>query len=479
MLEYVRMGFASNSSSSHSIILLNDKTENKTYIEDNSNYSSDFFLVEEKDKMNYLLNQCLLNFQEKLGPTEAKKLIREIFGKSFRTKEIDHQSMMLLPEKVDDSLKIEFLKQLVNYISKNKRIGIWGSWDSEDTSIYDSYPGIPKDLFSLVSQNTTVLRKDGDYQWTLFDKKYGYKVRLKLNDTISPLLRPSTPELLDVSITDKCLSNCNFCYRGSNIDGKFAEFSSIKKVIDAAQNLKVMEIVFGGGEPTLHPDFSKILEYTKNSGICANFTTNTTEWMNNNEIMLNILKNTSALTISVHSLEDLKAKESAVKRAKDILTKHRQEYLLEAYDALDALYSVTYQIVVDLLPEEELENILKYSRGSRIGLSMVGFKNTGRAKNIKCQKHENLKNIIEATFDYRSGYNYFSVDTCFLKEYPEFMQELTCNIREGWESYFIDVTNEYFSISSFSPEIKKVNLKENGEEVESEMYSYFKNLEPQ
>lgn len=480
MLEYVRFGFASNSSSSHSILLLNEKIKQRCPTAGYPGpFDSDFMLTNEAGKLEYLQNQCFLNFQESLGAPAAKKLVKAMFKKDFKLKDIDHQSIMCISGKTDPALKIEFLKQLTDYLAKNDKVAIWGSWDSGDGEGYDAYPGLPRNLFTSLS-NATVVKKDGDYQWTLFDKEYGYKLKLKLNDTLAPTLRPANPELLDISITDRCLSNCSFCYRASNKEGGFASLEKIKKLIDGAANLDVFEIVFGGGEPTLHPAFPEILAYAAKQGIAANFTTNSVAWTKDVATLYAIARSTSSITVSVHSLADLMEKESDLEAAHNTLNAlRRQDPLLYDYAAFSCFYRIIYQLVVDIIPDQELVKILKYASGKRAYLSLVGFKALGRAKDLLPAKKEDLKTLIDTNYDYSEAPSILSVDTCFLKEYPEFVQALTCNTREGWESFYIDATNEHFALSSFSPEIKKIDLTTSALEIEDAMHGFFKNLIPQ
>jgi molybdenum cofactor biosynthesis enzyme MoaA len=284
--------------------------------------------------------------------------------------------------------------------------------------------------------------------------------------------------LLDISITDRCFSNCSFCYRGSNKDGNFAASEKIKKLIDGAKALGVFEIVFGGGEPTLHPDFPKILEYTHEKGIAANFTTNNLDWTKDVNTLYKIIRNTSSITISVHSLKDLLEKKNILEASHKSLEALRKQNEQVYYHEFECFYKIIFQIVVDLVPDAELKEIVEYTSKNRTLLSMVGFKNTGRAKNLLPEKKKNLREMILAAYsDYESP-DGLSVDTCFLKEYPEFVQKLTCNLKEGWESFFIDATNEYFAISSFSKELKKINMNVKPLELEDEMHGFFKNLEP-
>lgn len=96
------------------------------------------------------------------------------------------------------------------------------------------------------------------------------------NPTIAPW-----PELADISISNYCTQNCEYCYRDSNIYGKVMSLNDYIYVLDALTNKKygsVFQIALGGGEPLLHPDIINILKTTKEHGVIANYTTNGTHF---------------------------------------------------------------------------------------------------------------------------------------------------------------------------------------------------------
>lgn len=68
-----------------------------------------------------------------------------------------------------------------------------------------------------------------------------------------------------VEVTDKCNMCCNTCYASSG-KGKDKDFETIKKMIDFAAEAEggrgeVLQV--SGGEPTLHKDIIKIIEYAR------------------------------------------------------------------------------------------------------------------------------------------------------------------------------------------------------------------------
>lgn len=70
-------------------------------------------------------------------------------------------------------------------------------------------------------------------------------------------------------IIEKCPNNCKFCSSNSCIDKKrIIQFEDFKRVIDYFESEGgIEELSLSGGEPFLHPDLFKMVEYAKSKGI--------------------------------------------------------------------------------------------------------------------------------------------------------------------------------------------------------------------
>jgi MoaA/NifB/PqqE/SkfB family radical SAM enzyme len=70
-------------------------------------------------------------------------------------------------------------------------------------------------------------------------------------------------------IIEKCLNNCKFCSSNSNCNKtQIIKFEDYKRVIDYfLLNGGIEELSLSGGEPFLHPDIIKMVEYSKLKGI--------------------------------------------------------------------------------------------------------------------------------------------------------------------------------------------------------------------
>lgn len=85
----------------------------------------------------------------------------------------------------------------------------------------------------------------------------------------------SAPSKVYFEITRKCNLNCTFCYNKSN-DSFSKELSKeqIFSLLDELSELGTFEIRFTGGEPTIHPDFFEIIEYSVKLGFFVSLGTN-------------------------------------------------------------------------------------------------------------------------------------------------------------------------------------------------------------
>ena len=78
-----------------------------------------------------------------------------------------------------------------------------------------------------------------------------------------------------LEITSFCNSECPYCYNNSGSKGSHLEFEWIQAVLDeVCKENTAPNFVLSGGEPTLHPDFAKVLEHLSRKNISARVITN-------------------------------------------------------------------------------------------------------------------------------------------------------------------------------------------------------------
>jgi sulfatase maturation enzyme AslB (radical SAM superfamily) len=104
----------------------------------------------------------------------------------------------------------------------------------------------------------------------------GKTIRFAINSSM-PILELEYPEFYDIKITNNCDGDCPYCYTNSKKDDLHYD-NIVQKIIDffgkMDKNQRPFQVAIGGGEPTSHPDFLKLIETIYNFEICPNYTTN-------------------------------------------------------------------------------------------------------------------------------------------------------------------------------------------------------------
>lgn len=120
------------------------------------------------------------------------------------------------------------------------------------------------------------------------------------NEYLSTPIRSPSPELIDISITNKCGFGCQYCYQNSTIKDPHGRKDLIKKTILSLDHIPY-QIAIGGGEPTLHPNFLEILQEAKELGTVPNYTT---AGHNITEELIDITNNTcGGIAITFHAFK--------------------------------------------------------------------------------------------------------------------------------------------------------------------------------
>jgi hypothetical protein len=81
-----------------------------------------------------------------------------------------------------------------------------------------------------------------------------------------------SPELCDISITDRCTMACPYCYQDSKPNRKHGRKDLVETVLKGFETVPY-QIAIGGGEPTQHTDFPYILRKARELGTVPNYTT--------------------------------------------------------------------------------------------------------------------------------------------------------------------------------------------------------------
>lgn len=470
----VRFGFATNSSSSHSILLLPSR-EDARLIGSNSPYDDgygweNFTLTTPSEKSAYLAAQLgeALNYdsykydgvkEEHNAFVEAE--IRRLMGDRFgEVSYVDHQSTWKFPGTWEDPLSPHpvFVADLLQFL-ENDRVIVLGGNDNSDGHplIEDRVGGTANPMLENIWTYpfteygaAEVIARDDKTHWVLFDRSSGSKARVSFEAIKAPD-KALTPELVDVKITDYCSFGCTFCYQDSTPKGKHASLEQIERVIAVLREAEVFEVAIGGGEPTLHPQFVEILKRFRAAGIVPNFTTRSLAWMKKPRITRQIMGDkdpgwtipitglAGAFAYSAHSPDDIDLLAEAVQDA-EITTgtfRHR---------------SVIVHIVMGTVGRHDLSSMLRRAKAHNFGVTLLGWKTTGRAD--ANPDHPYLRWWLDVIKDEKV--TWVGIDTALaaeaesagqMDEFPKWMY----HVADGNFSCYVDAVAETCAPSSWEP----------------------------
>lgn len=470
----IRLGHACNSSSSHSIVplgLLLAHRGVKTVSDDCSSgaYGNDnFTLASTGEKMTYLA--CVLESNGfDLDQVEEITGIRLTVG-SYGTEEyVDHQSVFPVPQG-----NIQFARELASYL-KRKSVLILGGSDGGGSEVEGHFP-----WKSISYTNNILARKDTCDQlgyWTMFSPGNGNKIRFSFDDatalSVENLPRglgpayASAPELVDMKITGFCpfSADCPMCYMDSDSTGEHADTETIRQHLRQLAQAGVFEIALGGGEPTLHPDFTDILAEGASLGLAMNFTTkNFSYFMKDTPRRQAIIKNASAIAFSVNSREDLEKFQKVHQLAVDQDWKKSPYYNSPGTDRV----AVTLQTIPALHGRKFMEDLLRYCDEKSVRVTLLGFKRVGRARDEQAvnPNHRWIEALVEVLKDQPNISSYWisemvAIDTLMAAECKDMFDEAGINpiwyhTDEGAFSCYVDATQGLLGASSFVEETEMI-----------------------
>lgn len=218
-----RLGFATNSSSTHSIILL-DSTVDKNTIEDDycpSEFGWDSFTCSSQASIINYLESSLLACLKRLYGDSVGELIGESLCKSITNVEhsyVDHQSELSFPcdyqsiYNKEPEIDLHFYECFKEYLLKYNCIILGGNDNTEAIHPLSGLKGTQFNSIPIEEESKVWLsRYDETYNFfTLFNTYNGTKIRLTFDPSVN-IIRSEYPELVDIHITDKCNSGCAFC----------------------------------------------------------------------------------------------------------------------------------------------------------------------------------------------------------------------------------------------------------------------------
>lgn len=449
----IRIGFATNSSSTHSICFRqSNQPIPKETCHQVGNYGwEEFVLSTANSKELYgitLLHNTISSlygadvamfytkgkYKELLNDYELQDII-EGYG-------IDHQSFWTLPTVIQYgqvSINYGYYDEFMDFLKSD--LSVVGGGNDNDGS--DPLEGDYKqlELPRETDNKDWKARKDGEF-WTLFNRRNGHKTRFSFTNPAAEYTKSSAPELVDIKITNWCDAQCAFCYQDSTTEGKHGDVDFIEAVIDALGHMGVFEIAFGGGETTAHPSFTKFLQTCQYNDIIPNFTTRNLDWLRN----LNWTKYYEMIggfAYSTESVEDIR----------------RFAKLLNDVGAQNIPYvrsKANVQLVMGTMTRTNFKKALIVCKENNLNITLLGYKTTGRGDQFTPKDYSWWIDVIKELRDTYLLPN-VGIDTALAAEYKQQISDAGIpkwlfQIKEGKFSCYIDAVECKMGPSSFCEE---------------------------
>ena len=447
-IQNCRLGFATNSSSTHSIVIIPNNMEVSDDIDTDCYGWENFTLSSERLKTEYFAVTLYHNFINLYGVNIADILIESFYPHifdDFIATGIDHQSLITLPcnYSLKPSINMDFYNEFKNYIVQGNTAIIGGNDNSDESHFLSDLSN--SDVYSFVEfdspEQSLVAIKDKTYNfWTIFNRFTGAKTIFTFDKTLNPIEKSSAPHLVDLKITDFCPYNCDFCYQDSTTSGKNAESSVINSIIQSLGVLETLEIVLGGGEPTLHPDFIDIVKYIHSKNIACSFTTKN----------LSLFSQPYFLEFISNYCRSFAFSPSVNNYKKELNSLYNYVMCIDI--------QVSIHLILGVYTKDEFYDITKLAFTKGFNVTILGFKNFGRGEEYLCTDTAFFPEYLEHFVT--DGY-YISIDTVVVEQFKTELVDMNVPKslfynREGAFSCYIDAVEKTISPSSFSENVTKI-----------------------
>lgn len=437
-IKNLRLGFACNSSSSHSLIIMKDlPSEEYTAGEDFG--WDDFTLVTRESKLKYLHSYIAQSLGNVVPNNLAKYIADGMLGvKMSDGPHIDHNSLGSFPYSYNgEDVNDEFLNDFIKFVLHKNTVILGGNDNSDGHPLEgDGERKSPRNIYGKC-----VARKDGDW-YSFFDRDSGHRFTFSFFEKPSSIVLKS-PYLVDLKITDYCSYGCPFCYQGSTKKGKHADIRDITEVLHTLNEHEVFEVALGGGEPTEHPDFNKIIQvFRYQVKIIPNFTTKNIEYLKGEDFIKNVYPYIGRVAISCESIDDIKSV-CEVWRKNELSTKKLSVQVIDKVISKDS-----FKKLLEYISNDYNREVVKPSN-----VTLLGYKDNNRGGKFSKTVDTDWYNTVT---DLKNDKKYFnlSVDTKIIQEYSKDVLKICrpelYHSEEGLYSLYVDCVNKTVAPSSYT-----------------------------
>lgn len=187
---------------------------------------------------------------------------------------------------------------------------------------------------------------------------------------------------LTVELTNICNLRCSYCLRDEdalyNTSAQFLSVDLLNRVLaEARETMGLVEIGLTGGEPTLHPEFSQILQMAGKHGLTASFVTNGWHF---ERIWPAIVEQRDSVSHVAFSLDGVTAEDHDRWRGEGSFTR-----LVRAFSRCYAHgLPLAFKVGIRRDTMQQLEQIAMFA--ARMGAARLSFSHIMPTSNAACQE---------------------------------------------------------------------------------------------
>lgn len=480
-LTHIRHGFATNSSSTHSIlelapgVALPEPTH--TDWQDKTDHYDSFVVSDPASRLQYLHAMASVGARDVAtwkNDGEWYRLYSQLAQtlpggplprESSRHLGLDHMPGWAIPRIIHTrDMDVDYFAHIARLLL-SERVVVMDDFDARNAGRGDH--------LNLLEGEYDVSKRIGENEWSLLSFRTGRKCRVRFDEAGRQFTRPVSHtralEMVDVSISNACSRQCPFCYRASVPGGAVAKLRDMEALVRGLKDADAMELVIGGGEPTEHPDFYSFLRDTDFGDLCLSFTTRDSDFVASlartqgiapEDVIETIGKKVKAIGLSVQTAEDVKTAE----RNLAILRSDERSW--------PKLPSLVFHVI----PGPEWREVIDAVDAGGHGLLLLGMKFTGRQTEadpkaytdavVEMLDSEPLKERLKRYSSYRRHErgDRLGVDTKFLVDAhtlnPAWRDRLdwrTWSELEGECNAYIDLVEGTMAPCSFGGEAVKLD----------------------
>ena len=288
---------------------------------------------------------------------------------------------------------------------------------------------------------------NGNYRVKI-NLKNGTKIRFTEDD----YFKASHAENMDIKICDYCDIGCKWCHEGSTVNGKFGDILN-EKFIDTLHPWQ--ELAIGGGDATAHPDLIPFLERLKEKNVIANLTVNQIHFMQKQDLIKKLVSEKLIHGVGVSLMNPTAEFIETIKQYPNAVI-HTINGMLDSSD-------------IDTLRNHNLKILILGYKHLRRGNDFYDMATRNIEKNQNWLK-ENLK-------DFTQFFNVVSFDNLAITQLnvkdliPEKDWETFYMGDDGTATFYIDMVNRQFSLSSTAPLDERFELLDSVDDMFSKILS--------